>query len=74
MDIDCPIVGLKRSSSAPMINEISATMSITSSSTSAPRYSIIFKYFGNVIILYEFFIILFVHIFALMLNQYYIIK
>lgn len=37
MDVDCPIVSLKRSSSAPMINEISATMSVTSPSTSAPR-------------------------------------
>ncbi|XP_034945310.1 protein FAM122A [Chelonus insularis] len=37
MDIDCPVVSLKRSSSAPMINEISATMSVSSPSTSAPR-------------------------------------
>lgn len=37
MDVDCPFVCLKRSSSAPMINEISATMSVTSPSTSAPR-------------------------------------
>ncbi|XP_012254842.2 P2R1A-PPP2R2A-interacting phosphatase regulator 1 [Athalia rosae] len=37
MDVDCPIVTLKRSSSAPMINEISATMSVTSTSTSTPR-------------------------------------
>lgn len=41
MDVDCPIVSLKRSSSAPMINEISATMSITSPSTSAPRYTFV---------------------------------
>ncbi|XP_070150308.1 P2R1A-PPP2R2A-interacting phosphatase regulator 1 [Polyergus mexicanus] len=38
MDVDCPIVSLKRSSSAPMINEISsATMSITTPSTSSSR-------------------------------------
>lgn len=37
MDVDCPVVTLKRSSSAPMINEISATMSVTSTSTSVPR-------------------------------------
>ncbi|KAG7189693.1 hypothetical protein KM043_017363 [Ampulex compressa] len=37
MDVDCPVVSLKRSSSAPMINEISATMSVTSPSTSTPR-------------------------------------
>ncbi|XP_046411092.1 P2R1A-PPP2R2A-interacting phosphatase regulator 1 [Neodiprion fabricii] len=37
MDVDCPVITLKRSSSAPMINEISATMSVTSTSTSAPR-------------------------------------
>ncbi|KAK0172099.1 hypothetical protein PV328_005465 [Microctonus aethiopoides] len=48
MDIDCPIVGLKRSSSAPMINEISATMSISSSSTSAPRDAVsTFNIFSN---------------------------
>ncbi|XP_012536584.1 protein FAM122A [Monomorium pharaonis] len=37
MDVDCPIVSLKRSSSAPMINEISATMSVTTPSTSSSR-------------------------------------
>ncbi|XP_012279609.1 protein FAM122A [Orussus abietinus] len=37
MDVDCPIVSLKRSSSAPMINEISATMSVTSPSASTTR-------------------------------------
>ncbi|XP_018052515.1 PREDICTED: protein FAM122A isoform X2 [Atta colombica] len=37
MDVDCPIISLKRSSSAPMINEISATMSITTPSTSSSR-------------------------------------
>lgn len=37
MNVDCPLqASLKRSSSAPMINEISATMSVTSPSTSAP--------------------------------------
>ncbi|XP_025994396.1 protein FAM122A isoform X2 [Solenopsis invicta] len=39
MDVDCPIVSLKRSSSAPMINEISATMSVTTPSTSSSRDS-----------------------------------
>ncbi|XP_015179272.1 PREDICTED: protein FAM122A [Polistes dominula] len=48
MDVDCPIVGLKRSSSAPMINEISATMSVTSPSTSAPRNAVsTFNVFAN---------------------------
>ncbi|XP_066601330.1 P2R1A-PPP2R2A-interacting phosphatase regulator 1 [Prorops nasuta] len=48
MDIDCPIVSLKRSSSAPMINEISATMSVTSPSTSAPRETVsTFNIFSN---------------------------
>ncbi|XP_053987256.1 P2R1A-PPP2R2A-interacting phosphatase regulator 1 [Hylaeus anthracinus] len=37
MDVDCTIVSLKRSSSAPMINKISATMSVTSPSATAPR-------------------------------------
>ncbi|XP_011496502.1 PREDICTED: protein FAM122A [Ceratosolen solmsi marchali] len=37
MNVDCPLqASLKRSSSAPMINEISATMSVTSPSTTAP--------------------------------------
>ena len=38
MSIDCPLqqASLKRSSSAPMINEITSTMSIASPSTSAP--------------------------------------
>ncbi|XP_063983281.1 P2R1A-PPP2R2A-interacting phosphatase regulator 1 [Diachasmimorpha longicaudata] len=48
MDIDCPIVSLKRSSSAPMINEISATMSVSSPSTSAPRDAVAtFNIFSN---------------------------
>ncbi|XP_047366394.1 PPP2R1A-PPP2R2A-interacting phosphatase regulator 1 [Vespa velutina] len=48
MDVDCPIVSLKRSSSAPMINEISATMSVTSPSTSAPRNAVsTFNVFAN---------------------------
>ncbi|XP_043275518.1 P2R1A-PPP2R2A-interacting phosphatase regulator 1 [Venturia canescens] len=48
MDVDCPIVSLKRSSSAPMINEISATMSVTSPSTSAPREAVsTFNVFSN---------------------------
>lgn len=37
MDVDCTIVSLKRSSSAPMINKITATMSVTSPSATAPR-------------------------------------
>lgn len=37
MDVDCTIVSLKRSSSAPMINKITATISVTSPSASAPR-------------------------------------
>ncbi|XP_017889409.1 protein FAM122A [Ceratina calcarata] len=37
MDVDYTVVNLKRSSSAPMINKISATMSITSPTTSTPR-------------------------------------
>ncbi|XP_014204690.1 protein FAM122A [Copidosoma floridanum] len=37
MSVDCPVqASLKRSSSAPMINEISATMSISSPTTPAP--------------------------------------
>ncbi|XP_015607745.1 protein FAM122A [Cephus cinctus] len=49
MDVDCPIVSLKRSSSAPMINEISAvTMSVTSPSTSTPRDAVsTFNVFSN---------------------------
>lgn len=48
MDVDCPIVSLKRSSSAPMINEISATMSVTSPSTSTPRDAVsTFNVFAN---------------------------
>ncbi|XP_044596026.1 P2R1A-PPP2R2A-interacting phosphatase regulator 1 isoform X1 [Cotesia glomerata] len=37
MEVDCPIISLKRSSSAPMIHEISATVSVSSSTTSVPR-------------------------------------
>ncbi|XP_008547724.1 P2R1A-PPP2R2A-interacting phosphatase regulator 1 [Microplitis demolitor] len=37
MEIDCPIISLKRSSSAPMIHEISAAVSVSSSSTSTSR-------------------------------------
>ncbi|KAL0127964.1 hypothetical protein PUN28_003311 [Cardiocondyla obscurior] len=48
MDVDCPIVSLKRSSSAPMINEISATMSITTPSTSSSRDAVSnFNIFAN---------------------------
>lgn len=38
MDVDYTVVSLKRSNSAPMINKITATMSVTSPSASAPRY------------------------------------
>ncbi|XP_024868527.1 protein FAM122A [Temnothorax curvispinosus] len=47
MDVDCPIVSLKRSSSAPMINEISATMSITTPSTSSSRDAVSYNVFAN---------------------------
>ncbi|XP_016840616.1 protein FAM122A [Nasonia vitripennis] len=50
MNVDCPLLAsLKRSSSAPMINEISATMSITSPSTSAPPRDAVtsFNVFSN---------------------------
>ncbi|EZA58244.1 hypothetical protein DMN91_005911 [Ooceraea biroi] len=49
MDVDCPIVSLKRSSSAPMINEISsATMSVTTPSTSSSRDAVsTFNIFAN---------------------------
>lgn len=36
MDVDCPMLSLKRSSSAPMINQMTSTMSTPS--TSSSRY------------------------------------
>ncbi|XP_020281433.1 protein FAM122A isoform X2 [Pseudomyrmex gracilis] len=48
MDVDCPIISLKRSSSAPMINEISsATMSVTTPSTSSSRDVSAYNVFPN---------------------------